>query len=169
MALSFQIGGAIIRTSDKEEKPLSEANKRLVHRFIDEVWNKRNLAVVEQFIAAEYTTHDPAARDIGNGPEAVKKLVTMYHVNAFPDSRLKIEEILDDVNKVILRWSAVGTHKGELMGIAPTDKQVSVAGITIYRIAKGRIVEDWSNWDTLGLLRQLGAVCSSKTKTGATG
>ena len=81
----------------------------------------------------------------------------MYR-NAFQDFRLTVEEVLSDGETTMARWSCRGTHKGELNGIAPTGKQISITGISVARFAGGKMVEGWVNWDALGLMRQLGAV-----------
>ena len=76
---------------------------------------------------------------------------------AFPDLHMTIEDVIEQRDRVVIRWTGRGTHTGELNGLAPTDRTVEVTGITIQRIAGGRVAEAWSNWDTLGLLQQIGA------------
>lgn len=76
-------------------------------------------------------------------------------------SRLTVEELLSDGETITARWSCRGTHKGELNGIAPTGKQISITGISVARFAGGKMVEGWVNWDALGLMRQLGAVAEA--------
>jgi predicted ester cyclase len=77
---------------------------------------------------------------------------------AFPDARITVEQQLAEGDLVATRWSGRGTHDGELMGVSPTGKQVTVSGLTISRLEGGKIVEEFQNWDTLGMLQQLGAV-----------
>jgi len=91
------------------------------------------------------------------GPAGVKELIAGYRA-AFPDIHVTIEDQIADGDLVVSRWSAKGTHQGELMGIPATGKHATVTGITIDRIADGLIVESWNNWDTLGLMQQLGAI-----------
>jgi predicted ester cyclase len=79
---------------------------------------------------------------------------------AFSDISITVEDQIAEGDKVVSRWTIRGTHKGEYMGIAPTGKQVTITGISIYRIEKGKIVEDWANSDMLGMLQQLGAIPS---------
>jgi steroid delta-isomerase-like uncharacterized protein len=86
-----------------------------------------------------------------------KQLVTMY-LAAFPDLHLTIEDQIAEGDKVVIRWTAHGTHKGNFMGIPPTGKEAVVTGITIDRFANGKTVEAWNNSDDLGLLQQLGVV-----------
>jgi len=136
---------------------MSEQNKTAVRRLFDELWNKGNLPVAEELIAPTYTHHDASTPDVGRGPESEKKRVTHYR-NAFPDMRLTIEDIIAEGETVVARWSCRGQHKGELNGIAPTGKQVAISGVTIARFANGKMVEGYVNWDTLGLMQQLGVV-----------
>ena len=102
---------------------MSAENKAIVRRLFQEVWNKGNLALADQIIAAHWVNHDPATPDTGRGPEGYKKLVSAYR-GAFPDIQLKIEDLFADGNIVVARYSASGTHRGELKGIAPTGRRV---------------------------------------------
>ena len=136
---------------------MSEENKTVVRRFIEEVWNKGNLAVADQVISANYTHHDEATPDFGPGPEGEKKRVALYRT-AFPDLRFTIEDLIAESEAVTCRWSSRGTHRQPLSGIAPTGKVINVSGITITRLAGGKIVEGWVNWDALGMLQQLDVV-----------
>ena len=77
---------------------------------------------------------------------------------AFPDARYTIEEMIADQDKVVIRWSGTGTHLGELMGIPPTGRRVTVTGISIGRYEGGKLVEEWLNFDALGLFQQLGVI-----------
>jgi steroid delta-isomerase-like uncharacterized protein len=136
---------------------MSEQNKTIVRRLFEELWNKGNLPVADEVIAPNYAHHDAATPDVGRGPEGEKKRVTYYR-NAFPELRLAIEDMFSDGETVVVRWSCRGAHKGELNGIAPTGKQVAFSGVSIVRLNGGKIAEGWVNWDTLGLMQQLGAV-----------
>jgi steroid delta-isomerase-like uncharacterized protein len=136
---------------------MSDQNKKVVRRLIDELWNKGNLQVADEIIAPMYQHHDAATPDLGKGPDSEKKRVNLYRT-AFHDFRLNIEELLAQGETVVARWSCRGVHKGELNGIAPTGKQFAITGVTIVRFSNGKIVEGFVNWDALGLLRQLGVV-----------
>jgi len=143
---------------------MSETNKNVVRRLFDEVWNKGNLPVADELFAPNYVHHDSSTPDVGQGPESEKKRATLYRT-AFPDLRLTIEDITAEGETVMARWSCRGTHKGDLSGIAPTGKQFTISGISIARIANGKMAEGWVNWDALGLMQQLGVVAElGKTK-----
>lgn len=131
--------------------------KTLVRKFIEEIWNKGNLGVVDEIVATNYVRHDPATPDVSPGPEGLKQLVTAFR-NAFPDLHFTIEDMLVEGDKVVTRYSSSGTHKGEFMGIAPTGKYGTSSGIGIGRIVNGQVVEEWVHWDTLGTLKQFGVI-----------
>ena len=136
---------------------MSEKNKATVRRLIEELWNKGNLSLADQFFAPIYTHHDASTPDFGKGPEGERKRVTLYR-NALPDLRLAIEDIIAEGETVMTRWSCHGTHKGDLNGIAPTGKQIHITGTTTVRFSNNKMVEGYVNWDALGLMQQLGVV-----------
>ena len=134
--------------------------KELTRRFIDEVWNQGKLDLVEQLVAPDCVTHDPAApgREI-RGLEGIKELVSMYR-NAFQDTEFEINDLILEGNKVAARLTVSGTHKGALMGIPATGKRVSITGTSITHFRDGKQVESWASYDQLGMLRQLGVAPS---------
>jgi steroid delta-isomerase-like uncharacterized protein len=131
-------------------------NKEIVRRAITEPWTG-NLDVIDELIADDYVGHDPSMPEPTRGPEGVKEFFGIF-MAAYPDASITIEEQIADGDWVASRWTGRGTHKGELMGIPATGKQVTVSGITISRLAGGKIAEEWNNWDTLGMMQQLGAI-----------
>ena len=135
----------------------AEENKALVRRVFEEGWNAGNLELFNETDAPEYVLHDPSVPEDVRGVEAVKQFASMY-LRAFPDLRFTIEEQLAEGDKVVTRWTSSATHQGELMGIPATGNRTRVSGITISRISESNLVEDWNNWDTLGLMRQLGVI-----------
>jgi steroid delta-isomerase-like uncharacterized protein len=135
---------------------MSPDNKALVRRSIEEAVNKGNLAVIDDVAAPNYVYHEPTAGEV-RGPDGLKKLIAMYRT-AFPDVRMTIDDQIAEGDRVVTRWTVSGTHKGELMGIAPSGKQITVTGIVITRVANGKVVEEWENYDALGMMRQIGAV-----------
>lgn len=136
---------------------MAEDLKELTRRYIDQVWNKGKLELVDQLVAPGCRTHDPAAPGGElSGPEGVKQLVAMYRT-AFPDTEFDFKDLIQEGDKVAARITATGTHQGTLMGIAPTGKRVSVSGIVITQFRDGKQIESWSSYDQLGMLQQLGA------------
>ncbi|PYM06476.1 MAG: ester cyclase [Verrucomicrobia bacterium] len=136
---------------------MSENNKAIIRRLIEEFWNKGNQSLADQLFTPNYTHHDSSTPDFGHGPESERKRATLYRT-AFPDIHLTVEDIIAEGETVMTRWSCRGTHKGDLNGIAPTGKQFNITGVTIARLSNGKLVEGYVNWDALGLMQQLGVV-----------
>lgn len=136
---------------------MSEENKAIFRRYFEEVLNAGNLDLVDELIARTYVSHYPTGYDFGGGPGGVKQIVTAVRAG-FPDVHFTVEDLLAEGDKVVGRWTFRGTHQGDFMGILPTGRKVSVMGIAIYRIARGKITEAWVAWDSMGLMQQLGAV-----------
>ena len=135
---------------------MSTVNKALVLRYITEVWNKGNMALTDELVAPGFLGHDPIGPDI-HGPDGVKQRHAAYRA-AFPDLQYTVEEIVAEDDIVVWRWTAHGTHLGEILGVAPTRKQATATGMVTCHVADGKLQETWINWDALGLLRQLGAL-----------
>ena len=139
---------------------MSEENKVLTRRSW-EIVTEGSLDTLEDALAEVYADdiilHE-SDEDV-RGIEGLKQFVSMIR-SAIPDLRITLEEDIAEEDKVVSRWRAQGTHQGELMGIAPTGNQVIITGITIHRIEEGKIVEEWENWDALGLMQQIGAIPS---------
>ena len=132
------------------------SNMELSRRVIEEGFNRGILAVVDELSSEGFVNHDPAEGGDYVGRAAAKQQITTFR-DAFPDLEFTIDEIFEVDDRVVIRWTARGTHTGELMGLAPTGARTTTTGITIDRFEDGMIAESWSNWDTLGLMRQLGA------------
>lgn len=128
-------------------------------RLLEETFNTGNLEIIDQLVAQDAINHDPAEpariRKL-RGPEVLKQTVQMYR-NAFPDVRITVDEVIAAGDKVVLRWHSEGTHRGQLEGLAPTGVRGSVTGISIDLWRDDKVVESWTEWDNLGLARQLGA------------
>jgi predicted ester cyclase len=130
-----------------------EANKALMRRFIEEVWNKGDLDVADEVFHPEASS--PSAPGLPPGGAGVKVIAGMFR-NAFPDYHMEITHIVAEADRVAARFWQSGTHEGELMGIAPTGKKVAWSEIGILRIADGKVVESWYDVDMMGLMSQLG-------------
>lgn len=130
--------------------PIPE-NKATYKRFIDEILNGRDLSAVPRYTPADFVDH---RHEESNGIEGSQKFLASVFV-AFPDIRFTPEDMVAEGDRVVVRFSIVGTHKGEFMGVAPTGKKVKWSGINIGRVVNGQIVELWGEADFLGLMRQL--------------
>jgi steroid delta-isomerase-like uncharacterized protein len=132
----------------------TEQNKAVVRDFIDALFTRGDLGAVDQYLAQDFLNHDPP---VGVTPDAegMRAAGAMFRTG-FPDWHSDLHDLIAEGDIVVERFTASGTHRGEAMGVAPTGKVVSLAGINIFRVQDGRIVERWGRLDELGLFRQLG-------------
>ena len=135
----------------------AEQNKISIRRWVEVAWNNGNLAIADEVYSTDYLLHDPAGPI--HGPEALKQFVATFRT-AYPDIHATIEDMIAEESKVVWRYIVRGTHQGEFMGIAPTGKSITLTGILISRFADDKVVEDWNNYDALGMLQQLGVIPS---------
>jgi steroid delta-isomerase-like uncharacterized protein len=141
----------------KEERTVPEAeNKTIARRFNEDVWGRGDEAALEELLAPDFVDHD-ALPGQPPGREGHRQILAAFR-SAFPDLHVTTEDIVAEGDKVVTRWTARGTHQGELMGIAPTGKEVTIKGIDVLRIAGGKMVERWAEYNDLELMQQLGAV-----------
>ena len=135
----------------------AERLQEIAHRWMEEGWQKGNLAVDDELHAAGFV--DRSSGDRASGREGFKEGIAQLYA-AFSDFYAVIEDLVVDAagGKVAVRWTATGTHTGPFMGIKPTGQQVCFAGIEIIRIENEQIVERWGEWDGIELLRQLGGL-----------
>jgi steroid delta-isomerase-like uncharacterized protein len=140
----------------KGDHPVSEENKALMRRELEEVWNKHNPDAVDEIYAPDFVNHS-APPGMPNDREGFKAFVGA-NLGAFPDVKVTIDTLVAEGDKVVSRWTGTGTHTGELMGIPATGKQVNMTGITIVRVADGKIAEFWMESDQMGMMQQLGVV-----------
>ena len=130
--------------------------KQIVRRLFEEPW-KGNWDVIDEYVAPGYIGHDPAEPEPIRGPAGVRANIEKY-LTGFPGGGIRVDDQIAEGDKVATRWTGRGTHTGEMAGISPTGKEVTVSGLTLSRLENGMVVEEWTTWDTLGMLVQLGAV-----------
>ena len=133
----------------------SEANKAIIRRY-RQAHNQNDMAALDEIVSADIISHSalpelPAGREGG-------KMAHQGSLAAFPDGRTTTDDLVAEGDKVVERFTFVGTHKGDFLGIPATGKQVKVTGMSIFRIANGKIVEHWGENDGMGLLMQLGVL-----------
>jgi steroid delta-isomerase-like uncharacterized protein len=134
----------------------NENNKALARRVFEEIWNQHNLAAAETIYSADLTNHNAAPWQ-APGREGEIQFAGILQT-AFPDVHISVEDALSEADRVVIRYSATGTHLGPLGPIPPTGRTAAVTGTASFRIESDRIKEIWLNWDELGLLRQLGVI-----------
>ncbi len=129
----------------------------LIARIADDIWNRGDLAVVEEVMSENATYHGPHMPNGVGDRESWRRAVGMYR-SAFPDSHVTFEDLIISGDTVVGRWTATGTHTGRLPGVEPTGKRIAISGITIYRFESSMIIEAWEALDMLGMWQQLGVV-----------
>lgn len=134
----------------------AEDNKALARRWLDEVWSKGDLSLIDELIAPNYVLYDPIRPGL-KGRVGIKESIAAFRI-AFPDIHFTIEAQIAEGEQVVTRYIVQGTHLGPLMGIPATGKQGTITGMDIYRITHRQIEEAWTNWDTLGLLQRIGII-----------
>lgn len=139
----------------KGKRYVSEENAFIARRLYEEVFDKGDLDAADKFLAADAAEQEFAPQQVAGLRSFKQSLVRLFI--AFPDLRVTLEDVVAADDKVVVRWTDRGTHKGEFLGIAPTGKEVVTTGTTLFRFRDGKIVEQWTNWDTLSLLGQLEA------------
>ncbi len=126
--------------------------------LIDELraaWNAQDIQRLAALYAADYEGRDVAQAEPERGPQGVTQTLARY-LQAFPDLRFTLDEVIADGDRLALNWTVRGTHRGALMHIPPTGRAIEVKGVSIYTIANGKITRGLFIWDVAGLLRSLG-------------
>ena len=131
-------------------------NKAIMRQFWD-VWEQGNIDLLDELLAPEYVNHTLATPDLPSGPEGVKEVVSMFR-SGVPDLRVVIEDMIAEGDRVATRYALEGTHGGDLFGVAPTGRHLTIKSMTVERLSGGKIVEHWRVTDELDMMRQLGAI-----------
>ncbi|HEV2122941.1 MAG TPA: ester cyclase [Chloroflexota bacterium] len=134
----------------------AEESKAIVRQFWG-VWEEGNIGLVDELLAPDYINHTPASPDQPTGPEGVKGVVAMFR-SAIPDLRVVVEDMIAEGDKVAVRYTLEGTHEGELFGVPPTGRRLSIKSISVERVSDGKIREHWRVTDSLDMMQQLGAI-----------
>jgi steroid delta-isomerase-like uncharacterized protein len=133
-----------------------DEHKAIIGEHVEVLFNQHRLDRTGETVAADYLDHAPLPGQMPGLAGARQKWAA--YLAAVPDLHATIEELVAEGDKVAVRWTVQGTHQGELLGVPATGRPAVFRGISIYRLAKGKIVEQWEQWDRLDLLRQLGVV-----------
>lgn len=133
----------------------ADSHKSLVKAYVERVWNRGDLAALERLTTPSfaYRLGEQPARDRAG----MQEFLAMTR-SAFPDWRVEIADIVVEHEVAAVRWIGDVTHQGPFHGLPPTGRRIRVSGINMYRIADGRIAEEWEQTDSLSMLRQLGAL-----------
>jgi predicted ester cyclase len=131
-------------------------SKEIFRDAFEQIWNNKDASRIERFIAPDFRGHDPADPEVIVGIEGYKRHFETL-TTGFPDLRITIEDILEEA-RVVGRWSVEMTHAGDFGDIPPTGSAVKMTGISIALISGGQFVEEHTNSDALGLMRQIGGI-----------
>ena len=134
---------------------MSDENKNIARKLMEEGWNKGRLNVVDELMSPRCRFHDQVFPSLKEGAENYKQHMQTCR-SGFPDLHFTIEDTIAERNEVVLHWSARGTQRGTFLGMPATNKTGNVSGTSILRIENGKIVEHWSDWNLLTLMEQLG-------------
>jgi predicted ester cyclase len=134
---------------------VSEENKTIVRLFYEEL-DKKNFGIYSELCTPSFVSHFPGSP----GPQSreAREQISRLFYEALPDLQHTLDDLIAEGDKVAARLTARGTHKGSFQGIRPTGKPIFFTGMRFYRIVGGRLAEEWANFDSLGLMQQLGAV-----------
>ncbi len=143
---------------------MSDENKKIARKLMEEGWNKGRVEVVDELLSAQCRFHDPVFPTLTSGAENFKQHIRTCR-SAFPDLKLTIEDMIAERDEVVVHWTAHGTHRGPFLGMQPTEKSATVSGTTINRIEKGKIVEQWADWNLLSLMEQLGLAAAPQSQS----
>ena len=136
---------------------MSQANSAIAHRWFKELWTYGDINVVDELAAPDAIGHGQIEEDGQINLEQFRALFRNIR-NAFPDIQFTIEQTVAADDMVVVRWRAVATHTGEFLGPPPTGRRVEFTGMSMTKMADGKIVRGWDNWDQLALLTQIGAM-----------
>ena len=132
-----------------------EKNKQIVHRFVEECWNQGNFQRVSEYLTDQVRSYDPAFPNLRAGIQNARNHIEGCR-QGFPDLNITVDDTIAERDEVVIHWTARGTHKGQFLGMQPTQRKCTVDGTTIYRIEGGKIAEAHGNWNVASLLAQLG-------------
>lgn len=144
---------------------MSAGNKDIARRFMDECWSEGRLETIPELVSENCSIHDPVFPSLPAGADSIKAHISTCR-EGFPDLKFNIDDTVAERNEVVLHWTARGTHKGQFMGMPPTNRQATVSGTSIFRIDDGKIVEQWADWNLMSLMEQLGMAPASRMETG---
>jgi predicted ester cyclase len=133
-----------------------DGNKALARRFYEEVWDAGNVDVANEVFAVDYVRHDLPSGEAEPGGSGQATIARQFRA-AFPDFRMRVNLVLAEDDLVAGRWTTERTNTGSWGGRPPTGRRATFAGVNIFRIRDGKVVELWNHRDDLGLMEQLGA------------
>ncbi|MEA4910342.1 MAG: ester cyclase [Anaerolineaceae bacterium] len=136
-----------------------EQNKENASRFVEEIFNRGNIGIMDELVAPNFVEHEELPPGIPSGREGASQLFGMLR-NAFPDFKATLVHLIAEGDKVVIHMTWTGTQKGEFMGMPPSGKRMTIPVIDILRFDEGQVTEHWGLMDSMGMMQQLGATPS---------
>jgi steroid delta-isomerase-like uncharacterized protein len=143
--------------ADDHGMTANDNNKKIVDNFIQDLFTKGDLTAVDRYLAPDFVAHDPPLNDLSGDAAGFRDAATLIR-SAFPDWRSDLHLLVAEGDYVVEQFTASGTHRGDFMGIPPSNRKVTMPGINIFRLQGSKIVERWGNVDVLGFFTQLGLI-----------
>jgi steroid delta-isomerase-like uncharacterized protein len=144
-----------------------QRNKRTALRLVEEVWNRGNLTLIDELLSDSFTAKLPRQPQLARGRDAYRNRVAAFR-KAFPDLQVAIRDAVAEGDRVVGYWTLTGTNTGSFEAMPASYRRVSLDGMTVYRLADGRVVQEWQTYDVLNLMQQLGAIPAAGGARGAT-
>jgi len=141
-------------------------NKQIAQKFMEECWNQGKMDSIGELMASGCTFHDPVFPGLTSGAENMKRHIEMCR-SGFPDLKVTVDDTIAERNEVVHHWTVRGTHKATFLGMAATNRNAVVSGTSIHRIEGGKIVEQWSDWNLMSLMEQLGIPAGQRAEAAA--
>jgi steroid delta-isomerase-like uncharacterized protein len=137
------------------------SHKQIARRWFEEVWNQRDAKAISRMFAKDGIAHGlgPDGRDL-IGPDGFLPFHESF-LKGFADLQITIEDLIEEDDRIAVRWRATGTHTGDGLGVAPTGKVMTITGMSILRVESSQIAEAWNNFDVLGMHLQLGTLLAA--------
>ena len=151
-----------VSPSSQNLSPSQSEYKALIERFYDAVFNRPNLTEARNFIAPDYTDHNPINPKSVSGIDGLKHTAKLLRTG-FPDLDIRVKDSIVGRDRIVARIRVRGTHQGEFMGVKPTGKQIDISAIEIYGIVGEKLSERWGNLDGIALFQQLGVIQTQET------
>jgi steroid delta-isomerase-like uncharacterized protein len=138
---------------------MSERDEQLADRYHTEIFKGGRLEVADEILRPDFLIHGPGVTpEFANGPEGTKRYAQAIREGFGGQVEIRHDDVISSGDRVVIRWTASGVHKGDLLGVPATGKRAEFTGIDIFRVTDGKLAEMWQNWDQLGMLQQIGAV-----------
>jgi steroid delta-isomerase-like uncharacterized protein len=141
----------------------------LADRFHMDLFKKGDLSVTDQILTPDFVNHGAGIPpELAQGPEGAKRFAQAIRTGFGNEINITHDDVIVHGDRIVIRWTSSGTHKGDLLGVPATGKPIKITGIDIFRVQDGKLAELWQNWDQLQMLQQIGAVPEPQSAGGVT-